>query len=108
MKINKLPHLAVVLFTPLLCQCVIEEPSTANNNSNYNSYGPSSGSGMSGNAMQSNQVYDLGLERGFSDGRSGQSRTWTRHNGSYPTPEASNFKRGYDIGYNKGSAAQIQ
>ena len=90
-----LPLFLVLPFaTLLLSQCVVVDdssPATSRPASN-----------VSGSPQQSNQAYDLGLEKGFADGRGGLSRTPDRHAGTYPAGESDAFSMGYEAGYNKG------
>lgn len=92
------PSLPLFLLLPfatlLLSQCiVVDEPSSGTSSPAPN---------VSGSPMQSNQAYDLGLEKGMADGRGGLSRTPNRHADTYPAGESDAFNIGYQAGYNKG------
>jgi len=77
-----------------LTQCVVVEEESQGTSS--------SAPNVSGSPQQSNQVYDLGLEKGFADGRSGLSRTPGRYAGTYPAGESDAFAIGYEAGYKRG------
>jgi hypothetical protein len=61
----------------------------------------SSSPAMSANARASQNVYDLGYQRGLSDGRGGLSRTPTRYAEARGS-ESDAFTIGYEKGYNEG------
>jgi hypothetical protein len=46
--------------------------------------------------------YDLGKIKGYQDGRSGLSRTPSRHKASYAEADRAGFFRGYEDGYKEG------
>lgn len=92
MKTTKLSYLAMILATPLLCQCVIEE--------NASSSVPAPN--VSGNPQKSQHVFEKGVQMGRQDGRSGLSRNPGRHTGQYAASESDAFSMGYEKGYNQG------
>jgi len=47
-------------------------------------------------------TYELGVEKGRADGRTGMSRRPDRYSVSYPAAEVEAFKSGYEAGYNEG------
>lgn len=89
--------LPIILFLPvtalLLSQCVVVDDTQG---------ASSPAANVSGSPQESNQVYDMGLEKGFADGRGGLSRTPGRYAGSYPSRDSDAFSMGYEAGYNKG------
>ena len=97
MKCSKL-LLAALLATPLLTQCLVVDENGNPVTTTANTPSPN----VSGSAAESQAVFDLGYQKGLQDGRSGASRNYQRHNGSFPAAESDAFSMGYEKGYNQG------
>lgn len=52
--------------------------------------------------VSSDSAYDLGVQRGFEDGKGGLSRTPSRYESVYSQADRADFFKGYEKGYNRG------
>jgi hypothetical protein len=98
MKSSSFIAFAALLATPLLTQCLVVDE----NGNAVTTPSSSSTPNVSGSAAESQAVFDLGVQKGLSDGRGGLSRSYQRYNGSFPAAESDAFSMGYEKGYNQG------